>query len=91
MLVAFLGAREFVLAIDDDDVVLLGQRHGVFDCRIASADDGDVSPSYSSGSSSWYCTNGKIFAGTAQFADIALQADAHDDEIGFNRLAVACI
>ncbi len=86
--VAFLGAREFVFAIDDDDVVLFRQRDRVLDRRIARADHRDDFAFVFVRIVELVLHERQVFTRASELADVALQADAHHHEFRFDRLPV---
>ena len=88
--VALLGAREFVLAVDDDDVVLFRERDRVLDRRVARADHGDHFAFVFVRIVELVLHERQVFAGTAELADVALQADAHHHEFRFDSSARSC-
>src|SRR5262249_21786374 len=91
LLVALLGAPELVLAVDDDDVVLLRQADRVLDRRIAGADDDDRLAFVFVRIVELVLDERQVLAGHAELADVALQADAEDDEVAFDRMAVRAL
>ena len=86
--VAFLGAPEFVLAIDDDDVVLPCQSDCVLDRGIAGTDDDDGFTFVGIRIIELVLDEGQILAGNAELAQVALQADAEDHGFGLETVAI---
>ncbi len=87
--IAFLDTVELVLAVDDDDRVLLGERHGVLDAGIARAHHDDGLALVFLGIIELVLDTRQIFARHAELADVALQADGQHYGVGLNCLAVA--
>ena len=73
--IALLGAVELVTAVDDADLVVVGQRQRVLDGSIAGADDDDGLVAIGVGVVELVLHQLQILALAAQLAQIALQAD----------------
>ena len=86
--VAVLAAREFLVAVDHDHAVLLCQRDGVFDRRIAGADNDDGFVLVGLRIVELVLHDGKILARRPELAQVALQADREHDRFRRNTLAV---
>ncbi len=83
-----LGAIEFVAAVDDDDLVVLGQGDGILDRRVAGADDDDGLAVVFVRIVELILHELRVLAGTAEFADIALHADGQHHMLGSDDAAV---
>ena len=86
--VGVLGAAEFLAAVDDPDVVLLGQRQRVFDRRVAGADDQDRLVAELLGIVQLVLDALQVFARRTELARIAFEADRQHDVRGLHDLAV---
>jgi hypothetical protein len=86
--VGVLGAAEFLAAVDDPDVVLLGQRQRVLDRRVAGADHQDRLVAEFPGIVQLVLHALQIFARRSELARIALEADRQHDVRGLHGLAV---
>ncbi len=62
------------------------ERDRILDRGVAGADDDDRLALVFVGIVELVLDERQVFAGAAELADVALQADAHDDEIGLDRL-----
>ena len=74
--IAFLGAREFVAAIENDHGVVHGQRQGVLDGRVTSADHHDGFTAVGIRIVQLILDLGQGIAGHFHAPQIALQTDA---------------
>ena len=85
--VAFLAAAELVVAVEQDDpVVVRGQGQSVFDGRIASAHDDDGFATVSSRVVELVLDVGQVVALHAERAQVALHADGQHDLFGGDQL-----
>ena len=73
--VAVFRAGEFVAAVNDDDIVVLGERNRIFDRRVTGADHNDRFLAVFAGIIERVLHEARILAFDPQFAWIALQAD----------------
>ncbi|GBF31470.1 hypothetical protein MnTg04_01431 [bacterium MnTg04] len=86
--VAVLGTGKFVAAVNDDDVVVLGERNRIFDGRVAGADDNNRFLIVFVGVIERVLNDARILALDPKFAWIALQADRQDHRFGFDLFAI---
>ncbi len=77
--VTFLAARELLVAVDEDDAILLGERQRVLDGGIARADDQDRLVLVFLGVVQLILHDAQVLARRAQLAQVALQSDGEHD------------
>ena len=82
--VAFLAARELLVAVDQDDAVLLGERERVLDRRVAGADHDDGLVLVLVGVVELVLHELEVLARDAELAQVALQADGEHDGLGLD-------
>ena len=83
-----LGARKGAAAVDEGDLVALGERQRVLDRGIAAAYDDDLLAAVFIGIVELVLDDRKIDAGNGELARIALDADREDDLGRAQRAAV---